>query len=551
MGEMTMHLNRRIFLRGLGGALVAAPFLSSVADRYAKAESLPTPSVPKRLVVMFTHYGCVTTRFFPTKSHGTLTAADLESTTLAPLSPYVRKLLIPRGIRAMNEWGAKLVRGQGNDPHAQAVGTYFTLQPLSPNSNDPFSFGQSAKAAPPMPVGPSLDHIMAQQLSPSGTPLVVQVGNQRDSAQSCISYSAAKKLFAGLTSPKQLYAQLTGLFKADEPLSPDSYRAARGKSILDLVQHDLAALSRLDMSRSDKLKLDAWKELLHQTQPVLTSAQCSAHSGEIVGATDANIAALKSTASTDLLTTQLNDSLDGADLYSAVTVLSAACNFNPVIVLKYPSNWVFKGLGLSQESHSLSHRLPDASMVGNCVDGALDKLHTIDKYYAKKFAKLVQMLDDIQEGDQTLLDHSAAVWFQEMSDGAAHNLNNLPIIQAGGLSGYFKTGWTINVEDGSASLPRGNSEAACTPETSTKIDGTTQSTATPATIANAPINKYYCNLMNALGVKAGADGFPLKDGTAEVTHFGMYDKTEDFVGGGTNPPMIRDPGAFEALKANA
>ena len=71
-------------------------------------------------------------------------------------------------------------------------------------------------------------------------------------------------------------------------------------------------------------------------------------------------------------------------------------------------------------------------------------------------------------------------------------------------------------------------------------------------MANAPINKYFVSLMNALGVKARADDFPLPGGTAEVTHYGMYDRTEDFVGGGTNPPpSITNPGGFDALKANA
>ncbi len=55
--------------------------------------------------------------------------------------------------------------------------------------------------------------------------------------------------------------------------------------------------------------------------------------------------------------------------------------------------------------------------------------------------------------------------------------------------------------------------------------------------------------MNALGVKAGADGFPLVGGSQEVTCFGRYDKTEDFIGGSVNPPKIHDPGGFEALKA--
>jgi hypothetical protein len=56
----------------LGGALVAAPFLGSVVQRRAKAQASPA-SPSKRMIVMFTHYGCITTRFFPVKSHGQLT----------------------------------------------------------------------------------------------------------------------------------------------------------------------------------------------------------------------------------------------------------------------------------------------------------------------------------------------------------------------------------------------------------------------------------------------------------------------------------------------
>lgn len=41
--------------------------------------------------------------------------------------------------------------------------------------------------------------------------------------------------------------------------------------------------------------------------------------------------------------------------------------------------------------------------------------------------------------------------------------------------------------------------------------------------------------MNAIGVKAAPDGFPTVGGTEEVTHYGMYDRTEDFVSGGEFP----------------
>jgi hypothetical protein len=55
---------------------VAAPFLGSVADRAAKAQSSPAVAPHKRMIVMFTHHGCITTRFFPAKSQGPLSAAD-------------------------------------------------------------------------------------------------------------------------------------------------------------------------------------------------------------------------------------------------------------------------------------------------------------------------------------------------------------------------------------------------------------------------------------------------------------------------------------------
>jgi hypothetical protein len=539
---MSKPINRRFFLRGLGGACVMAPFLGSLAERSAKAQTVAS-GPPKRLIVMFTHFGCLTTKWFPAKSHGPLTSADLEATTLKPLAPFASKLLIPRGIRAMNEWTSTLLRGQGNDPHTQVNGSFFTCHPVTPNSDNPFNFDTATKAEA-KPTGPSLDHVIAKQLSPNGIPLFMRVGNVNVRTSSAISYSASQMQFPGLGLPSQIYNGLTGLFDGKAQMSPDTYRAVRGKSVIDLVRDDLDTLERFDIGQSDRRKLAAWKELLHETGTVMGTAQCNQELAAKLGAN-----ATSMNMGTDAVSSKINDTLDAADVYSNLAVLAAACNANPVIFLKYPGNYVYSGLGIQLESHSASHRLNNATMSGSCVEGVLGILAKLDDFYARKFAHLVRQLDGIAEGDGTLLDHSAATWMIEMSDGNAHNLNNLPIVQAGSCAGFFKTGQSVNVEDGSDSLSRGNSESQCNGGNN-EVDGVSQSTGTPAATANAPINKYFVSLMNALGVKAGPDGFAAPGGTAEVTHFGMYDRTEDFVHGGTNPAKINSPGGFDALRAS-
>lgn len=547
---MSQLLNRRILLKGLGGAVVAAPFLGSIFQRSAKAQSA---TAPKRAIVMFTHYGCITNQWFPAKLEGELTAADLMPTTLAPLAPFASKLLLPRGIRTMNEWtasnrGAGKGRGQGNDSHTQIVGSLFTCQPVTPNSDDPFSFEDPKFNA--KPVGPSLDHVMAKQLSPNGTPLFMNVsGQSREGAQSAISYSAAETIFPAVTAA-QAFSNLTGLFSSGSPMNADTWAVSKGKAITDIVKDDLSRLMARDMSKADKEKLQAWMELANQVGGVIASAQCNQDLATTLGASNK-----PATGMGDALTRKVKDGMDNADLYLAIAALAAACNSNPVIFLKFPGNFVFSGLGINADSHNQSHRLDNAGMQGACVPNAVQNLLKIDGYYAQKFANLVKYLDGLREGDGTVLDHSVAVWMNEMSDGNAHNLNNSPIVQAGSAGGFFKTGRVVNLDKDSGATPTqmlGRSLSQCVDGAPQTSDGVSQATGTEAKYGNAPVNKYFCNLMNAMGLKADAAGFPAKDGPAsEVTHYGYSDKTEDFAGGkgAVAGATIHSPGQFSELKA--
>jgi len=528
---MTKDFNRRVLLRGLGGDAVAAPFLPTVAEREAKAQST-TATIPKRLIVMFTHYGCLTTRWFPKKSHGELTATDYMSTSLKSLAPFASKILMPRGIRAMNEWSFGGTLGQTTDPHTQVVGSFFSCYPVTP-SDGKFTA---------TPTGRTLDHVVAEQINPtSPTPLFVQVGGVNNSAQAAISYDKPNQMFGGIGSASQMFANLTKIpgFTTGGTPTADTYKLARGKSIIDIVRDDLTNLQRVNMGKSDQDRLKAWVDLLRDV------------SGKVIGTCN------QDTATKLMLTTSGVDAAQKAagsgikvditkvvNVMADITTLTALCDSNRVIFLKYPGAYTFSNLGLTKDAHGISHRIGDANMGGTCLDGVFDMIAKIDTWYAEQFAYLVNSLNSIDEGSGKVLDNTATVWFQEMSDGNSHNLNNLPIVHAGSCGGYFKTGQAVNVEDGSATMTVGNSEGECSNgKTASNLD----SVGTPSNVATQPINKYFCNLMNAVGVKAGTDGFPLKGGTAEVTKYGKYDDSKSF--NSTAAATIKNPGEFKQLRS--
>jgi hypothetical protein len=217
----------------------------------------------------------------------------------------------------------------------------------------------------------------------------------------------------------------------------------------------------------------------------------------------------------------------GGDMMMNLIALNMMCDANRVFIFLYPGYTVYNWDGMAHvnDHHGLSHRTGDNSVGGNCgVDGVLDKIQAIDTWLATKFAQLVGILDGISETTGTLLDNSATVWLSELSDGAAHNQNNLPILIAGGAGGYLKQGQAVNVENPGRDIDNGKSTSTCQNGGSIGNTGSTG--------GMVPINKLYVTLMNALGM-TDANG-------DKVTTFGVMD--------GTNAnPGITNPGEVTTL----
>ena len=535
-----LAINRRIFLRGVGGLTLAAPFLSSLNEAKGQAAA-----APKRLVIYYTHNGCLTDRWFPKVENGPLTAADLTG-TLAPLAPYASKLLLPRGFRSMNAYA----QGQTIDPHDQACGSKLTCAPISTDSN------RYATAE-------SLDHTIAKQINPNkNTPLVLSVGAPSTKVKEVISFSGPSVAFPSNVNPQTVFNALTlGSGTTPTPTTPGptmpaavDYHVKRGQSAIDMVRGDLGRLQKLKMSSSDQGRIQNWLDLLRDTEVgvggmtgggggmTAMPAACTSATATALGITADALKAASPTGKITGGTTSFgappapgNNEGDnnlatsftkGGDMMMNLIALNMVCDANRVFVFLYPGYVVYNwdGMAFTHDHHGLSHRTGDNSMGGTCgVAGVLDQLNSIDQWLAGKFAKLVGLLDSIQEGGGTMLDNTATMWLSELSDGAAHNINNLPILIAGGAGGYLKQGAAVNVESATKNIDNGNSDGSCANGGSIGNTGSSG--------GNVPINKLYVTLMNAVGCT---------DSGGKVTKFGVMDGTNATAG-------ISNPGEVTTL----
>ena len=334
-----------------------------------------------------------------------------------------------------------------------------------------------------------------------------------------------------------LFSKLTGLF-GPGPISPDSYQAARRKGVVDCVREDL---EQPHAGRHERVGQAEAVRLGRASEPdgEGVTTQCNADNATKLGLTQESVQAVNTTGS----------SVDFPKLSSVMmdlAVLAAICDANRGDLHEAAVGPRLQFPGHQHRVHSLGHRIGNAGMGGQCVADAIDMIHALDKWYAQQFAYLVGRLDSITEGDRTLLDNSATVWFDELSDGNAHNLNNMPILQAGSCGGYFKTGWAVNVEGGKADMTPGHSEEDCATGNHGR-PAPCDSLGTPPDVATQPINKYFCNLMNAIGVKAGRGRLPAEGRHAPVSKFGKYDDTTLFPT--DTPAIIKNPGEYSDLRA--
>jgi uncharacterized protein DUF1552 len=424
-------VSRRHFLSGLGGVTLGLPFLEGLAPRTVHAREADTV---RRFGVFFGCNGVDMSRWFPRGPYGALSAEHLEGTANEALIPWLDKLLIPRGIHMAPRGGGR--DPGGGDDHGRCM-----AHKLTGFSADPAGLAQ----------GPSIDYVLAQAINPGPhgarrPPLNLWVGKPGNyKSLDYISYSAPGQAVAGINNPWDAYAALIGLNANEaEPAEARAQILSRRQSVLDLVQGRLERLRALPLSRDDEQKLDLHFTAVREVE-VLASATGRA-------CDDATIEArARGYRGKPALIIEDAEYPAIADIQIDIYALALACDASRVVTLHFDRGSggpTFKWDGMSHEynHHKLSHgKVRDdcfgASTAKGCdnVPGFIDMLFDIDRWHQRRFARLLERLDAYAEADgRSVLDNSAILYTNEMSDGKLHSFMDLPYIIAGSAGGRFR-----------------------------------------------------------------------------------------------------------------
>ncbi len=395
--KRNLGISRRTLLRGAGTA-IALPFLEGMLPRTLLAA--PAAKAPVRLGFFFIPNGVNMEAWRPPKAPGQLPE------TLQPLKPVITKINHISGLAHKNAEAG----GDGAGDHARDSAAFLTG--ARPKKTD----GKDIQA------GVSIDQFAAAQLGEStrlpslelGTQGGAQSGNC-DSGYSCayssnISWKSPSQPMAKEINPRELFVRLFGDPKARASEQEVAREAGFLRSQLDLVLEDVKRL-KARIGASDQAKLDEYLEGVRAIEKQIQAVE-KAPKGP----------------PPDLQVPTGVPGDHGQHIRMLGDLLVAAFQTDTTRVATFMlansgSNRTFPEAGVNEGHHTLSHHSGDKAK--------LDRIKKIDLFYVQQFAYLLEKMNAIKEENGTLLDNVLILYGGAISDGNAHNHNDLPILLAG------------------------------------------------------------------------------------------------------------------------
>ena len=421
------QINRRTFLRGLGGAAIALPLMPSLGIRNAYAAeaagALTADGFPKRFIYFFHPNGTMPADFWPTPG---ATPRDFQlNTILQPLQAYREKLWIAKGVN-LTSGGSEFGPGE---PHQRGMGALLTGRPLQQGN---FVGGDGSLAG--WADGISLDQHIANYVGDPTAFKSLQLGVRADTTaptgevRTRLSYEAAAKPLPPQNDPLNVFNDLF----SDMVVTPGAMEDARAKqkSILDGAIGQFESLNNR-LGYQDKQVLDAHLATIRDLERRLQNDGVTGEACYIP----------------DTPADQESDSEDTmpqiAELQIDMLVMAMACDLTRVGGIQFSNakNHIrFPWLDSLGDGHQLSHAGPSNSQ-------ARTEWVARDTWFAQKFGYLLMKLDSIPEGNGTMLDNTAVIWLNELSQGNTHSHVNMPFVLAGSAGGQLDVGKYVELQE--------------------------------------------------------------------------------------------------------
>ena len=427
---MTAKISRRVVLKGAGGVALALPFLESAFwTRRAGAQAM---AFPKRFMAWFIPNGMNMQTWTPVLGSQAGVTDWVATPATTPLEVIRKKILIVSGT------DNQALSVPGNPPGDHGAGTGIFLNGISVNGN------LTSK------VRTSVDQLMLPVLNPAGGSQtkfpVLNLGLQGDNGlcdRVDCTFSRAISWIKGAPQPNiydpgLLWDKLFKGFVAPSMsgAAPDAaalaakQRVADRTSILDLVKGQADTLGT-KLSPSDKIKLDQFSASVRALE---LQIQNMSSSPLAAGCTPNTRPTAGETLNFDRGVTPSTILQNHMPMFVELMRLALQCDMTRAITFMLgngTSNNDYNFLtGSSSPHHATSHHDGDAAK--------LKKLTQINTWEVQQAATLLAAMDQIQEGDGTLLDHTTFYLGSDISDGATHNHWDMPVFIAGGGAGKMK-----------------------------------------------------------------------------------------------------------------
>ncbi len=411
------HLNqkrvaRRTMLRGVG-VTMALPWLESLAGPTLIASESDAAVVgefgamPKRFGVMF--MGCgVNPDHWWAKGDGT----EMElGKSLQPLASLKSKVNVIHGL--FN----KEATGQGI--HPGMTGNLLSGVPIQRGAVIHGGISMDQMLA---------NHIGQETLQPSMVLACEQPmtgyheSNFSNAYSSHISWQSENS-----PMPNEMYPSLAfdSLF--------ENRGALRNVSILDRVKERASQISR-EVSSTDRLKLDEYlssvRDLEKDIERMRTQKDKAAQRANDKGR------------AVEIMKRPDNGLPEDLREHARVMCDIIALGFQTdktriasLILARDLSSLYYPFLGVSDGHHGASHN--DTS----------EGYERIASFHLSQLAYLAQRLDEMPEGEGTVLDNTCLMFMSNMFSGSSHDNKKVPVVTAGGLGGTLKTGRSLDYLD--------------------------------------------------------------------------------------------------------